>query len=173
MALNVSRAVTDLFYRYRMPTLLPMVEDKGNGINTVIANKSDIAKSLERPQMCRSDKCFGCKLGAQTDTKNERYIVNVEHDAAKLQEVLGGFIKKFVLCPACDNLETASVSCLQCAITRYTANAKHAGMHSLLIISRHNLSTCILKNPPKIEVDFFKDNKRNDNGTVMLGLEKW
>ena len=32
-------------------------------------------------------KYFGCELGAQTqvDVKNERYIVNGEHDAGKLQ----------------------------------------------------------------------------------------
>lgn len=56
-------------------------------------------------------KYFGCELGAQTnyDARNERYIVNGEHDAAKLQDILDGFIKKFVLCPACDNPETALV----------------------------------------------------------------
>jgi hypothetical protein len=56
-------------------------------------------------------KYFGCELGAQTyfDFKNDRYIVNGEHDAIKLQELLDGFIKKFVLCPACDNPETILV----------------------------------------------------------------
>ena len=53
-------------------------------------------------------KYFGCELGAQTqfDFKNERYIVNGSHDAAKLQDMLDGFIKKFVLCENCDNPET-------------------------------------------------------------------
>ncbi len=57
-------------------------------------------------------KFFGCELGAQTqfDNKNERYIVNGAHDAAKLQELLDHFIKKFVLCPECDNPETHLVS---------------------------------------------------------------
>lgn len=56
-------------------------------------------------------KYFGCELGAQTnfDMKNERYIVNGEHDAAKLQDILDGFIKKFVLCAACENPETTLV----------------------------------------------------------------
>jgi translation initiation factor 5 len=59
-------------------------------------------------------KYFGCELGAQTnfDVKNERYIVNGEHDANKLQEILYGFIKKYVLCPSCDNPETVLVSCV-------------------------------------------------------------
>ena len=41
--------------------------------------------------------------------KNERYIVNGSHDAGKLQDLLDGFIRKFVLCQACDNPETKLV----------------------------------------------------------------
>lgn len=57
-------------------------------------------------------KFFGCELGAQTqfDTKNDRYIVNGSHEANKLQDMLDGFIRKFVLCPECDNPETDLVS---------------------------------------------------------------
>jgi len=115
-----------------MPRLLAKVEGKGNGIKTVIANMSEIAKALSRPPTCKLSlfhfptsashnaiyldptKYFGCELGAQTnfDLKNERYIVNGEHDANKLQDILDGFIKKFVLCPACDNPETVLVSAL-------------------------------------------------------------
>ena len=40
------------------------------------------------------------------DTKLGRYIVNGAHESAKLQDILDGFIKKFVLCPGCDNPET-------------------------------------------------------------------
>ncbi|KIH67132.1 domain found in IF2B/IF5 [Ancylostoma duodenale] len=180
MALNVNRAVTDPFYRYKMPKLLAKVEGKGNGIKTVVANMSDIAKSLERPPMCvkasRSShldptKYFGCELGAQTnyDAKNERYIVNGEHDAAKLQDILDGFIKKFVLCPACENPETA----LSVRRNQIHSKCKACG-HAFIIDNRHKLSTYILKNPPKIEVDFSKDNKQNGNGHVKeedLGVE--
>jgi Domain found in IF2B/IF5 len=57
-------------------------------------------------------KYFGCELGAQTqfDAKNDRYIVNGAHDASKLQDLLDGFIRKFVLCPECENPETNLVS---------------------------------------------------------------
>ena len=53
-------------------------------------------------------KFFGCELGAQVkcDEKNDRYIVNGAHEAAKLQELLDAFIKKFVLCGECNNPET-------------------------------------------------------------------
>ena len=61
------------------------------------------------PDIC---KFFGCELGAQTqmDAKNSRYIVNGSHEVARLQDLLDGFIKKFVLCPECENPETALVS---------------------------------------------------------------
>lgn len=60
-------------------------------------------------------KFFGCELGAQTqfDTKNDRYIVNGSHEANKLQDMLDGFIRKFVLCAECDNPETDLVNISQ------------------------------------------------------------
>lgn len=56
-------------------------------------------------------KYFGCELGAQTqmDPKMARYIVNGAHESIKLQELLDGFIKNFVLCEQCDNPETLLV----------------------------------------------------------------
>ena len=40
------------------------------------------------------------------DPKTARYIVNGAHESSKLQDMLDGFIRKFVLCPECDNPET-------------------------------------------------------------------
>lgn len=67
------------------------------------------------PLMTDPTKFFGCELGAQTmfDFKNERFIVNGSHDASKLQSLLDGFIKRFVLCPECSNPETQLVSFFQ------------------------------------------------------------
>lgn len=66
-------------------------------------------------------KFFGCELGAQTqfDFKNDRYIVNGSHDASKLQQLLDGFIKKFVLCQECSNPETILVS-MSCMLQNMT-----------------------------------------------------
>lgn len=167
MALNVNRQIADPFYRYKMPRLQAKVEGKGNGIKTVIANMSDIAKSLERPPEYPT-KYIGCKLGAQTnvDQKNERYIVNGEHDANKLQEILDGFIKEFVLCPACENPETT---------LRVKKNAIHAKCkacgHSYTIDNRHKLSTFILKNPPKIDIDYEKVKKEANGHVEENGVE--
>ena len=57
-------------------------------------------------------KYFGCELGAQTtiDHKTDKYIVNGSHTADKMQDILDGFIQKFVLCPKCENPETTLVS---------------------------------------------------------------
>lgn len=127
-----------------MPPITAKVEGKGNGIKTVIVNMVEIAKALGRsPEY--STKYFGCELGAQTqiDTKNERYIVNGEHEAKRLQDLLDGFIKKFVLCGKCGNPETnmviksekISLQCIACG------NVTAVDM-------RHKLTTFILKNPP-------------------------
>lgn len=80
MAININRNVLDPFYRYKMPRLqakvtydsskikdvllhnfrifqvifnILQVEGKGNGIKTVIANMTEIAKALERPPTCK------------------------------------------------------------------------------------------------------------------------
>lgn len=147
MAVNVNRSVSDQFYRYKMPRLIAKVEGKGNGIKTVIVNMVDVAKALNRPPTYPT-KFFGCELGAQTqfDSKNDRYIVNGSHEANKLQDMLDGFIRKFVLCNECENPETdlhvnpkkqtIGISCKAC------------GYRGTLDL-RHKLCTFILKNPPE------------------------
>jgi translation initiation factor 2 beta subunit (eIF-2beta)/eIF-5 len=40
---------------------------------------------------------------------DDRYIVNGAFEAVRLQELLDGFIKKFVLCVECGNPETKLV----------------------------------------------------------------
>uniref|UniRef100_A0A4W6D2K1 Eukaryotic translation initiation factor 5 n=1 Tax=Lates calcarifer TaxID=8187 RepID=A0A4W6D2K1_LATCA len=146
MSVNVNRSVSDQFYRYKMPRLIAKVEGKGNGIKTVIVNMVDVAKALNRPPTYPT-KFFGCELGAQTqfDTKNDRYIVNGSHEANKLQDMLDGFIRKFVLCPECDNPETD----LHVNPKKQTigTSCKACGYRGMLD-TRHKLCTFILKNPP-------------------------
>ena len=89
-------------------------------------------------------KYFGCELGAQTqfDFKNDRYIVNGSHDAPKLQDMLDGFIRKFVLCENCDNPETD----IKVNAKKQTlgATCKACG-HSFPLDMRHKLATFILR----------------------------
>ncbi|KAG2220911.1 hypothetical protein INT45_013040 [Circinella minor] len=146
-AVNVRRDVKDSFYRYKMPRLIAKVEGRGNGIKTVIPNMAEVARALSRPPSYPT-KFFGFELGAQVkcDDKNERYIVNGEHDAERLQTILDGFISKFVLCPACQNPETDFVikgdvihmDCKACGARKLGDN-------------RHKLAAFIVKNPPATE----------------------
>uniref|UniRef100_A0A0A9X1L2 Eukaryotic translation initiation factor 5 n=1 Tax=Lygus hesperus TaxID=30085 RepID=A0A0A9X1L2_LYGHE len=146
--LNVNRQVSDAFYRYKMPRLLAKVEGKGNGIKTVIVNMVDVAKSLGRPATYPT-KYFGCELGAQTltDFKNDRFIVNGSHEASKLQDLLDGFIRKFVLCPECDNPETDLI--VNSKKETISQGCKACGFHGLLQFN-HKLNTYIIKNPPNL-----------------------
>ncbi|EEB14222.1 eukaryotic translation initiation factor, putative [Pediculus humanus corporis] len=147
-SLNVNRSVSDAYYRYKMPRIMAKVEGKGNGIKTVIVNMMEVAKALGRPPTYPT-KYFGCELGAQTqfDFKNDRFIVNGSHDAAKLQDLLDGFIRKFVLCPGCDNPETTLlISSKKGSISQ---SCKACGHHGPLEFN-HKLNTFILKNPPNL-----------------------
>uniref|UniRef100_H2SUY3 Eukaryotic translation initiation factor 5 n=1 Tax=Takifugu rubripes TaxID=31033 RepID=H2SUY3_TAKRU len=168
MSVNVNRSVSDQFYRYKMPRLIAKVEGKGNGIKTVIVNMVDVAKALNRPPTYPT-KFFGCELGAQTqfDTKNDRYIVNGSHEANKLQDMLDGFIKKFVLCAECDNPETdLHVNPKKQTIGNSCKACGYRGM----LDTRHKLCTFILKNPPEstdsgsasVKKDKEKKNRKKD-----------
>lgn len=143
-SINVNRNVSDIFYRYKMPRIIAKVEGKGNGIKTVVVNMVEVSKALSRPPTYIT-KFFGCELGAQTSWTNDRYIVNGSHDASKLQDLLDNFIKKFVLCPECENPETELlVSSKKGTISQ---GCKACGFHGLLDVS-HKVNTFILKNPP-------------------------
>jgi len=149
MALNVNRNIKDNYYRYKMPRMQAKVEGKGNGIKTVLVNMVDVARSLDRPPTYVT-KYFGCELGAQTqfDVKNERYIVNGCHEAGKLQDMLDGFIKKFVLCEKCENPETV----LKVKKNMIGASCKACG-HIFTMDMRHKLTTYIVKNPPEMKIE--------------------
>nr|XP_019527562.1 eukaryotic translation initiation factor 5-like [Aedes albopictus]XP_029724138.1 eukaryotic translation initiation factor 5-like [Aedes albopictus]XP_029724139.1 eukaryotic translation initiation factor 5-like [Aedes albopictus]XP_029724140.1 eukaryotic translation initiation factor 5-like [Aedes albopictus]XP_029724180.1 eukaryotic translation initiation factor 5-like [Aedes albopictus]XP_029724181.1 eukaryotic translation initiation factor 5-like [Aedes albopictus]XP_029724182.1 eukaryot len=160
---NVNRNVADVFYRYKMPRINAKVEGKGNGIKTVIVNMADVARAIGRPATYPT-KYFGCELGAQTqfDHKNERFIVNGSHDANKLQDLLDGFIRKFVLCPECDNPETdLIVSSKKGTISQ---GCKACGFHGPLEVN-HKVNTFIIKNPPNV-------NPANQGASLTEGKRK-
>lgn len=143
--INIRRDVKDLYYRYKMPRLVSKIEGKGNGIKTVVSNMVDIAKALNRPPVYVT-KFFGSEVGSLTvcDEKAARYIVNGAHEAEKLQNVLDGFISKFVLCPGCENPETDLSVSRDGTIWR---NCKACG-HRATVDIAHKLCTYIQKNPP-------------------------
>lgn len=109
---------------------------------------AEVAKALNRPATYPT-KYFGCELGAQTqfDHKNERFIVNGSHDATKLQDLLDGFIRKYVLCPDCDNPETDLI--IAAKKETISQSCKACGYHGLIKV-QHKVNTFILKNPPNM-----------------------
>ncbi|TPX76328.1 hypothetical protein CcCBS67573_g02411 [Chytriomyces confervae] len=189
--INVRSDVQDKFYRYKMPKLISKIEGKGNGIKTVIPNMSDIAKALSRPPSYPT-KFFGSELGAQTkvDEKLDRYIINGAHDAAKLQNLLDSFIKKFVLCPSCLNPETdlrrslSNVSSMLIHLffvllpaplqiiqkdETITRNCQACGAN-LPVEMRHKLCVFIIKNPPAISQATAKAVKAANESTNRHNL---
>lgn len=79
------------------------------------------------------------------DPKNERYIVNGSHESSKLQDLLDGFIQKYVLCPSCHNPETVlGVNSKRGTITTSCQACGYTGQ----INNKDRLTTFILKNPP-------------------------
>ncbi|CAR29805.1 ZYRO0G17380p [Zygosaccharomyces rouxii] len=146
MSINICRDNHDPFYRYKMPPIQAKVEGRGNGIKTAVLNVSDIARALNRPTTYIV-KYFGFELGAQTSIMidADRYLVNGVHEPAKLQDVLDGFISKFVLCGSCKNPET------EISITKdsdLVRDCKACGKRTPMDL-RHKLSSFILKNPPE------------------------
>ncbi|KAK5988863.1 Eukaryotic translation initiation factor 5 [Cladobotryum mycophilum] len=143
---NVRRDVKDSFYRYKMEELQTKVEGKGNGIKTVIVNLPSVAASLARPSS-HVIKYFGFELGAPTKfyPQGERWIINGAHQAKTLQDLLDGFIDKFVLCKMCKNPETDVV--LREG-GRIVLDCKACGQRSEVDL-RLKLSGFILKEAPK------------------------
>mmetsp|Transcript_17411 Transcript_17411/g.45467 ORF Transcript_17411/g.45467 Transcript_17411/m.45467 type:complete len:449 (-) Transcript_17411:128-1474(-) len=142
---NVNREVKDTFYRYKMPMVICKIEGRGNGIKTAIPNMVEIAKALERPPAYPT-KYLGVELGAQTQmyAADERYIVNGAFEASRFQEVLDGFIKKFVLCEACSNPETV----LKVTKKKEIESSCKACGHRYFMKQTHKLCTFIINNPP-------------------------
>ncbi|CAL9729764.1 eukaryotic translation initiation factor 5 [Monosporozyma unispora] len=146
MSINICRDNHDPFYRYKMPPIQAKVEGRGNGIKTAVMNASDVARALNRPTPYII-KYFGFELGAQTSISmdKDRYLVNGVHEPSKLQDVLDGFINKFVLCGSCKNPETEIVITKDQDLVR---DCKACGKRTPMDL-RHKLSSFILKNPPE------------------------
>lgn len=145
---NICRDNHDPFYRYKMPLLQIKKEGRGNGVKTNVLNAEEVARALARP-VSYVIKYFGFELGAQTaiDVKNEKFIINGHHEQNHLQDVLDGFIQKFVLCPECNNPETV----LEVTKTEDLQRDCKACGKITTVDPRLKLVTFILKNPPPKE----------------------
>lgn len=162
--INVNRKIEDTFYRYKMPSVETKVEGRGNGIKTAIPNITAVAKALDRPpfwllKYLAIELGTGCKLhdgqqGQHANDEDKRYIINGKFDTTRLQELLDGFIKDFVLCAKCGNPETKlrvtskkliESKCIACGYKCFTKMI-------------HKLTTYIVNNPSTNNV---ADNKKD------------
>lgn len=100
-------------------------------------------------------------MGAQTSFANDRYLVNGQHQADRLRELLDTFIDKFVLCAACKNPETVLI--VDPKKEEITRDCKACGVHSPIDM-RHKLTTFILKNPPAGSGKGGKKSKKGKGG---------
>lgn len=103
--MNIGGNSNDMFYRYRMPKLELIFENKKGGI-TIIKNIDIIAEKLERP-VKMIGKYISKNIGCSAKVKlNKGMILIGKWDDDRLNNIIQQFINKFVLCPECSNPET-------------------------------------------------------------------
>jgi translation initiation factor 5 len=85
--LNIPSHIKDPNYRYKMPKLACTIQGQGNGTKTKLDNILDVSKALNIPPDYPL-KFIGKEIGSQTDIKNDIYLINGNHSAEKLQQLL-------------------------------------------------------------------------------------
>ena len=167
--INVNRKIEDTFYRYKMPLLETKIEGRGNGIKTAIPNITAVAKALDRPpfwllKYLAIELGAGCKIleDPHANDIDKRYIINGKFDTERLQELLDGFIKDFVLCAKCGNPETKLRVTSKKLIESKCIACGHICFNKMV----HKLTTYIVNNSSTNN-----DNKK-DKGINLVNIPK-
>lgn len=137
--LNIGGEAHDAFYRYKMPRLVTKFEGAGNGVFTVLTNLADVARALSRPTE-HLFKYFGYELCASSRVKAGRWMVNGTHSQARVEQILQGFVDRYVLCASCGNPETS----LAKVKARLSMTCRACGATSRVSVD-HRLTTFILR----------------------------
>lgn len=90
---NVPRTKTESNYRYFRHKLQVTVQGSGGNIKTKLDNIIEVAKDLKVPPECKPPKIdplkfIGYELGAQTDIKNNEYLISGNHKLEKLEDTI-------------------------------------------------------------------------------------
>lgn len=161
---NIPRHVSDIHYRYKMPSIVAKIEGRGNGIKTRFINLSEVAKSLHpHGEVYRNYiiKFFGFELGAMVNTRD--LVINGKYDSSDLQDLLDKYVDKYVLCAKCQNPETLLF------IKKETVKRRcKACGHVTICDVSHKLSNYIYKFPP---IDPNTDHIKKDTLDSMLSDE--
>lgn len=145
--LNIPSSIKDPNYRYKMPKLITAIQGSGGNTKTKLENIKEVAHALTVPPDYPL-KFIGKELGSQTDIKNDNYLINGNHSADKLQQILDKFIDKYVLCPKC-KLPEARIFIKKSEIR---CKCRACGGISKLD-DKHKFSNHIKNFPPKYEED--------------------
>lgn len=118
---------SDPHERYMMDSVETKIESRGNGIRTVIANITTIAKQIRLPAT-HILQYFSYAIGVKSriDDKNEKYILQGKFSEPEIQKIIYQLIEKWVLCGKCRAPETEmivkndkiSFTCRGCGTTR-------------------------------------------------------
>ena len=112
--INIGGSSNDPFYRYKMPPV-SVVNKSGK---TEITNLSAIAHELERPEnFLRAT--FKVVFNTTVTEKHRKTVLARTITQKQLQDCLSTIVKKYVLCPVCENPETiitkeGTMSCRSC-----------------------------------------------------------
>jgi len=180
---NVPRWKEDPFYRYTMPALRIKVEGRGKMIKTVILNLNEIATEIERP-VDYLLKFFGFELGAQVESKNNKFIIGGHREVEELYKVLDTFIEKYILCRKCKNPET-DLSCTKgdimftCRACGKTTQVDYPHKLTDYIIKKERALEKTTKKKPSTESDdpsdilrLFWEQSKPSNSEIISKVEE-
>ena len=155
---NIPTTVTDPHYRYKMPKIQTVLQGSGNGIKTKWVNLPEVTNALKVP-LEYPLKFIGKELGSNTEVKSNGYLINGNHTAEKMQEILDKFIKKYVLCPKCKFPEIYGKIQIKKEKGEIRCQCRSCGTVSKLD-STHEFASYIKRYPPEYE----KDDKPSGSG---------
>jgi translation initiation factor 5 len=173
--LNIPSTIKDPNYRYKMPKLVLTVQGSGGNTKTKLENIKDLATALTVPPDYPL-KFIGKELGAQTDIKNDAYLINGNHTVDKLQPFIDKFIEKYVLCPKCKLPEIRIF--LKKEKSEIRCKCRACGTISKLD-DKHKFSNHIKNFPPKYDEELDKtpvveegDSKQKSQQQAKTTIDK-
>lgn len=149
--INIPSTVQDPHYRYKMPRIQVAHQGSGNGVKTKWINLAEITNALKVP-IEYPLKFIGKELGSNTEIKVNSYLINGNHTAEKMQEILDKFIKKYVLCPKCKLPEIHGKIIVKKGKSDIKCICRSCGTLSKLD-STHDFASYIKRSPPPFEED--------------------
>ena len=122
MKYNIPKSVNDMNYRYKRDEI-QITNINSNGGNTKLNNLIDISEQLN-DNINNIIKFMKKKLSVGIITNKTEIIINKSETKDNLENILEDYIKKFIICPNCNNPEfdiikkTQTRTCKACGFLR-------------------------------------------------------